>query len=139
MPQIRILVVDDEATIRALLKCAVAAPGVAVFEADSGEEALHCAAEHAPFDLVITDILMPGMDGVDLASRLHAARHAAKFLFISGFCDRRSLEGRIRGLHSGFLAKPFSIPELIRMVHALLEERPAGAPHSNRPRRHASH
>ncbi len=123
MSDTRILVVDDEATIRALLKCAVAAPGVDLYEADSAERALETAALHAPFDLVITDILMPGIDGVELASRLRQQGQANKFLFISGFCDPQSLEKRIRGFQARFLAKPFSIPELVRMVRILLGER----------------
>ena len=136
MPETRILIVDDEATIRALLRCAVAAPGVQLFEADCAERALEAAAAHAPFDLVITDVLMPGMDGVDLALRLHADQYAAKFLFISGFCDSQALEGRIRGLSSSFLAKPFSIPELIRVVHGFLS---GSVPSTPPRRRHASH
>ena len=120
MPETRILIVDDEATIRALLKCAVAAPGITLFEADCAERALDAASWNAPFDLVITDVLMPGMDGVDLAARLRGAGHAAKFLFISGYCDLESLASRLRGLDAAFLAKPFSIPELIRVVHGML-------------------
>jgi CheY-like chemotaxis protein len=122
MPETRILIVDDEATIRALLKCAVAAPGTALFEADCAERALDSARGNAPFDLVITDVLMPGMDGVDLATRLRAGGYAGKFLFISGYCDLESLEGRLRGLNASFLSKPFSIPELIRVVRGMLED-----------------
>jgi DNA-binding response OmpR family regulator len=123
MSHTRILIVDDEATIRALLKCAVAGPGVDLFEADSAERALNSAAYQSPFDLVITDILMPGMDGVELAARMRDGGHAGKFLFMSGSFDMPALENRIRGFHSGFLAKPFSIPELVRMVRLLLGER----------------
>jgi two-component system cell cycle sensor histidine kinase/response regulator CckA len=123
MSQTRILIVDDEATIRALLKCAVAAPGVCLFEADCAEQALHSARGNAPFDLVITDVLMPGMDGVDLAARLRADGDAAKFLFISGYCDLESLEDRLNGLDASFLAKPFSIPELLRVVRCMLDGR----------------
>jgi len=123
MSETRILIVDDEATIRALLKCAVAGPGVDLFEADSAEGAMDSASRNSPFDLVITDILMPGMDGVQLAASLRDKGHAGKFLFISGFCDLESLEKRIQGFHARFLSKPFSIPELIRVVRTLLGER----------------
>jgi DNA-binding NtrC family response regulator len=138
MSETRILIVDDEATIRALLKCAVAAPGVSLFEADSAERALDSAPWNAPFDLVITDILMPGMDGVDLATSLRASGYAAKFLFISGYCDHQSLEGRLRGLEANFLAKPFSIPELIRVVRGMLDAQKSGRQKS-RLRRRATH
>lgn len=123
MSENRILIVDDEATIRALLKCAVAAPGMTLFEADCAEGALDSARWNAPFDLVITDVLMPGMDGVDLATRLRAGGYAARFLFISGYCDLQSLEGRLNGFDASFLSKPFSIPELIRVVRVMLHER----------------
>ena len=130
MSETRILIVDDEATIRALLKCAVAAPGMSLFEADCAEHALEFAADNAPFDLVITDVLMPGMDGVDLAHRLHAERRADRFLFVSGYCDRQSIDARVRDLEFHFLGKPFSIPELIRVVRHMLAGCPPAARHS---------
>ena len=122
MSGVRILIVDDEETIRALLKVAVAAPGVDLFEAESGEHALDVAAHHAPFDLVITDILMPGMNGVDCATRLRDRGHADRFLFISGYCDSASLQARAQGIPFRFLAKPFSIPDLIAVVRGMLGE-----------------
>jgi CheY-like chemotaxis protein len=128
MPETKILIVDDEATIRSLLKCAVGAPGVGLFEAESAERALESADEHAPFDLVITDVLMPGMDGVELARHLRDRGHAAKFLFISGFCDVQSMEARIDGFHARFLPKPFSIPDLVHAMHALLQEAQSAHP-----------
>ena len=138
MSERRILIVDDEATIRTLLRHTVSGPGIGLFEADSAERALECAAEHAPFDLVIADVMMPGMDGVELAFRLREQGSARRFLFISGFCDRQSLESRIAGLEAQFLAKPFSIPELIRVVRATLEESRAGRLNGARPRRRTS-
>ncbi len=132
------MIVDDEATIRALLTCAVAAPGIEVCEAQCAEEALERAASQPPFDLVITDVMMPGMDGLDLAARLHSAGHAAKFLFISGFCDLAGMEDRVGGLQAQFLAKPFSIPELVRTVHGLLRERRPAIDPSGGIRRTAS-
>ena len=137
MAETRILIVDDEATIRALLKCAVASPGMELFEADCAERALDSARWNAPFDLVITDVLMPGMDGVDLATHMRAGGYAARFLFISGYCDLQSLEGRLDGLDASFLPKPFSIPELIRVVRLMLDER-RNSMTATRPRRRAS-
>ncbi len=135
MSETRILIVDDEATIRALLKCAMAAPGMALFEADCAERALDSARSNAPFDLVITDVLMPGMDGLDLASHLRDGGYAARFLFISGYCDLQSLEGRLNGFNASFLPKPFSIPELIRIVRIMLNERGKGSVESRVRRR----
>jgi FixJ family two-component response regulator len=78
------------------------------------------------------------MDGVDLATRLRAAGHAGRFLFISGYCDLESLEDRLRGLNASFLAKPFSIPELIRVVRGMLDDQ-LTVRQSARLRRQASH
>lgn len=137
----KILIVDDEAAIRTLLRCAVSAPGISVFEADCGAKALAIAAEHAPFALVVSDILMPGMDGIELAKTLLAAGQAQRFLFVSGYCDLESIPNRTRDFPmSAFLAKPFSIPELLGAVRSLVEEQGAngrGASVREQPRRSA--
>jgi two-component system cell cycle sensor histidine kinase/response regulator CckA len=118
----KILIVDDELAIRHLLRAALSPPGFSVFEAESGKAALAVAAKQAPFDVVVSDVLMPGMDGVELAKKLAGAGHAQRFLFISGYCDGQSLAERTRDLPvSAFLAKPFSIPDLVQAFHALLE------------------
>jgi DNA-binding response OmpR family regulator len=117
-----------------LLRHVISAADVELFEAESAEDALTCAARQAPFDLVVTDIVMPGMDGVDLAHRLRAEGCAQRFLFVSGFCDRQSLEHRIAGLDARFLAKPFAIPELASLVRSILDD-----PRTKRRSRRASH
>jgi two-component system cell cycle sensor histidine kinase/response regulator CckA len=122
-----------------LLKLAIKAEGMELFEADSGEQALEEAAEHGPFDLVITDIVMPGMDGVDLAHRLNFDGWARSFLLVSGFCEQESLESRIAGLEAHFLSKPFSIPELIRVVHDMLARPCQGGVGGEPLRRQASY
>src|SRR5689334_16379279 len=104
----KILIVDDEAAVRSLLREAVASTGFSTFAADCGAAALDVAAREAPFDLVITDILMPGMDGVELAQQLWASGSATSFLFISGFCDADQISARIHGLpYAAFMNKPF--------------------------------
>jgi CheY-like chemotaxis protein len=119
----KILIVDDESAIRSLLCCAVARPGVTVIEADSGQHALSLAAKQAPFELVITDVLMPGMDGIDLARKLADAHYAQRFLFISGYCDQNTMTQRTAGLAiTAFLAKPFAIPDFLTAVQRLLDE-----------------
>jgi CheY-like chemotaxis protein len=122
----KILIVDDEAAIRSLLRCAVSGPGIVVFEADSGAKALAVAAEQGPFEAVVSDVLMPGMDGVELARKMVAAGQAQRFLFISGYCDMDAIPNRAREFPaSAFLSKPFSIPDLLQTFRALLEEQPA--------------
>src|SRR3954451_1506039 len=128
MSEQKILIVDDEPAIRSLLRCALAMPGFSVFEADCGEAALSLAAQKGPFALVISDVLMPAMDGVELAGKLAGAGQAQRFLFISGYCDGDFIPERTRDFPvSAFLAKPFSIPDLVHTFRALLEEEPAAA------------
>jgi two-component system cell cycle sensor histidine kinase/response regulator CckA len=113
----KILIVDDEAPIRTLLRSVLAAPGVAVFDADGGKQAVEIAELEGPFDVVVTDVLMPGMDGFELAGELARAGHAARFLFISGYCDAETMSKRLKAFpRAAFLNKPFAIPELL---HAL--------------------
>jgi len=119
----KILIVDDEPAIRTLLRCAVSAPGFSVFEADCGKAALSGAAEQGPFELVVSDVLMPGMDGIELATKLAGDGQAQRFLFISGYCDGNGVAERTRDLPAcEFLPKPFSIPELMRVFRGLLEQ-----------------
>jgi CheY-like chemotaxis protein len=118
----KILVVDDEPLIRGLVKCALSAPGHEVFEADCGAEALAIADEHGPFDLVVSDIMMPEMDGLELVARLRVASHCANFVVMSGFCDDgECLADRMGELGACvFLSKPFTIAELLRTVRPML-------------------
>ncbi len=121
MGQTKILIVDDEVAIRGLLKCAVGGPEVNFFEADSAERALDFAQHNPPFDLVITDVFMKGMNGIDMARRLRDGGHAARFLFLSGYCDVNLLEVGAGDFEARFLAKPFAIAELVTTVRILLE------------------
>jgi DNA-binding NtrC family response regulator len=125
MPVQKILIIDDEPAIRTLLRCALAAPGFRVFEADCGANALAIAAEQAPFALVVSDILMPGMDGIALAKILAREGLADRFLFISGFCDGGAIPESGREFPTAaFLAKPFSISELLTAFHEVMAEQP---------------
>jgi CheY-like chemotaxis protein len=119
----RILVVDDEQQIRLLLRAAIATPDVDVLVAADGEEALLLARENSPLELVVTDIMMPGIDGFELASRLLSEGCASRFLFISGYFDGQEAERVLdRYGSAAFLAKPFSVPDLMRSVKGILAE-----------------
>jgi CheY-like chemotaxis protein len=128
----KVLVVDDEAPIRGLLRCALAGLHFDIYDAECGASALRMASEHGPFSLVISDVVMPEMDGIALARKLSENGHASTFLFISGFCDDAVLAEWAEGLGaSTFLAKPFSIPDLLRAVRSLLgDHRELAAPSS---------
>jgi CheY-like chemotaxis protein len=122
MTERQILIVDDEPSIRRMLCCAIAGPDVVIWEADCGETALRLAREKGPFSLVITDLLMPGMDGVELARRLRDDGQANCFLFISGYCESEMMAERMRAFPTAaFLAKPFDLRMLSRKVWQLLD------------------
>jgi DNA-binding NtrC family response regulator len=134
---VRILIVDDEDAIRALVKCALSGPGRQIFDANCAKAAIALADAHGPFDLLVSDIIMPGMDGIDLACALHSRGNASAFLLISGYCDGPELRRRMEGIEGcEFLSKPFTVPELVRVVRGILPQMPvrAAAVHEHRPR-----
>jgi two-component system, OmpR family, response regulator len=117
--QPKVLVVDDEASIRALLSATLRLTGFEVRVATGGHEALAAAAEYAP-DLVVLDVMMPDLDGFEVAQRLRTSGRPVPVLFLTA---RDSVEDRISGLTVGaddYVAKPFSYPELRARVGALL-------------------
>ena len=106
-----VLVVDDEAPIRELLVRLLERRGYTVHAADSGTAALHLAASH-PFGLVICDVRMPGISGVELHRRLEDAHPAngRRFVFITG--DSKSIEALPAAPHTAVLPKPFTAADL---------------------------
>lgn len=117
----KILVVDDDASIREVLSFALRKAGYAVATADNGEQALRCFETERPA-LVILDILMPEMDGTEVCRRLRADRTAGTvpIIFLSSKDDEID---RIVGLELGgddYVSKPFSPRELVARVRALL-------------------
>lgn len=125
MSKRKILIVDDEPPIRGLLVSALSGPGRELVEAENGNQALELAAEHGSFDVVVTDLLMPGMGGIELARRLRKARLARRFLFISGYTPMDSIDHTLEEFeHAEFLNKPFSMIELLRVVDGLLDSSP---------------
>lgn len=117
----RILIVDDEPHNRALLEVILTAEGYSLIHAASGEQALAMLAEH-PTDLVLLDVMMPGMNGYEVATQMkdkEATKHIP-IIMITALDDR---EGRIHGLSVGaedFLTKPVDRAELCVRVRNLL-------------------
>ena len=90
-----------------------------VLEAKDGLEALTLAEAHPePIGLLVTDIVMPGISGVDLADALRTKNPNLKVLFMSGYAERESL--RVLQAHEQFIPKPFLPDELFRQVNGFL-------------------
>ena len=118
-----VLLVEDEDTLRRIGSRVLERLGFTVLSAASGREALALVeAAKPPLDLVVTDLVMPGMDGGQVASALAALYPGIRVLFVSGYSDEAA--GRLGTLGPGraFLQKPYSIDSIAEAVRALLAE-----------------
>jgi YesN/AraC family two-component response regulator len=97
-----------------------------VLEAETGEEARRVAAEYLHrIDLVVTDVMMPGLDGASLVGQLRITRPQMKALFISGYAEHAIVQhGFIPG-GTPFLEKPFTPAQLLRKMRAVLDTEPS--------------
>lgn len=117
-----ILVVDDEAPIRALLVRLLSGSGGRVVEASCGAEALAAYSAYRP-DVVISDIRMPGMDGLALLRAIHAADPDAEVILITGFGEMEDTVAALRYGASDFIAKPFDLAFIEHSVRRCVERR----------------
>jgi CheY-like chemotaxis protein len=117
-----VLVVEDQPSVRHLIIGMLEGQGYRVLEAGNAEEALHAASGHPDdIDLLVTDIVMPGMNGRELAERLAATRPRLRTLFISGYPDDEVLRGGVEQGTAELLPKPFTMEVLARRVRRLLD------------------
>jgi DNA-binding response OmpR family regulator len=114
-----ILVVEDEAPIRQIMVRALSARGHDVIAVSSGDEALAEVARHPEVALLITDMVMRGMNGLQLALRLRETHPALPVLYVSGFSPQQTGLAQAEP-DAPFLQKPFALDELIARVDALL-------------------
>ncbi len=115
----RILVVEDEARILAFLTRGLEAEGYTVVAADNGRDGLALAASGA-WDLVVLDLLLPGLSGLQVLRELHRARPRLPVLILSA---RSDLQTKLRGFELGatdYVAKPFALDELLARVRVQL-------------------
>jgi CheY-like chemotaxis protein len=122
-----ILVVDDEPEIRKLVGAMVGQLGYNVLTADSGEHALTLYRHHGPLELLITDVVAPGMSGPMLADKLSAQQPGLRVLFISGYDNTHVVQKYVVEKGHALLAKPFTVAELKAKVKELLSAAPARA------------
>ena len=112
---------EDQEGLRQLAREFLEQRGYRVLEARNGAEALEAAGCHlGPIHLLVTDMVMPGMRGRELAEKLCASRPQMKVLYVSGYTDGSIVENGELGPGSAFLEKPFSSDALARKVRQVL-------------------
>lgn len=119
-----ILVVEDERWVRELAVRALRAHGYKVRSAATGEEALSIAAT-GPVDVLVTDVVMPGMNGRELADRLQETRPALQVVYMSGYAEHSVVRQGVIEPGIAFVGKPFEPDRLARMVREVLDQAPA--------------
>jgi two-component system cell cycle sensor histidine kinase/response regulator CckA len=125
-----ILLVENEFALRELMRRFLEASGYSILGARDGDEALALATTHpTSIDLLLTDVVMPGMSGFALASRVTELRAETKVLYFSGYADDYDV---IReGLHDSgrpFLLKPFTQADLVSKIGEILDTAPDARP-----------
>lgn len=120
-PRLTVLVVDDDAAVRDMMRRSLSRKRHTVLDAASGDEALRLSRMfNERIDLLITDIRMPGMTGLELRQAFAAERPDMRVLFISGHADE-FLRGELRDHATPFLGKPFSMDELDEAIQKTME------------------
>jgi two-component system OmpR family response regulator len=123
----RLLVVEDDDEMRALMERGLAAEGYRVTAVENGVEALIALGDNA-FDLAVVDVMMPGMSGFELARRIREREDPVRILLVTA---RDGVDDRVFGLDAGaddYLTKPFAFAELTARLRALGRRESAGAP-----------
>jgi DNA-binding response OmpR family regulator len=121
----RVLIVEDSEPLRESLRAGLAREGFAVDVAGDGELGLSYARNN-PYDVLILDLLLPKLDGLELLARLREKEERPHVLVLTA---RDRIEDRVHGLNQGaddYLVKPFAFDELLARVHALVRRRYAG-------------
>ena len=119
-----VLLVEDEPMVQELMRGTLERQGYRVLSAKSGEDALAVASAHGgPLDLLVTDVVMPGMRGTDLAARLVPAHPRLRVLVMSGYADDAALRHGVRKGQAAFLQKPFTRAALVLKVREVLDAR----------------
>ena len=119
-----VLVVEDQPEVRELAVVALRRAGYEVFEASDGDEAAARFHDRASsLALLLTDVVMPGLNGRELAQRLRAANPDLLVIFMSGYAHEILDQQELVGPGTAFVAKPFTPGALVRHVDALLRSR----------------
>jgi Response regulators consisting of a CheY-like receiver domain and a winged-helix DNA-binding domain len=122
-----VLIIEDNPAVARLLKQATKEAGYTPQMADNGLQALSCALSQQ-FDLILLDVMLPGLDGFEICRRLRAAQVSSLILMITA---RDSTEDKIAGLDAGaddYIVKPFQVAELLARMRALLRRGQSSSP-----------
>jgi two-component system cell cycle sensor histidine kinase/response regulator CckA len=118
---VSVLLVEDEAPVRTFASRALAMQGVRVTEADSAEVALDKLSDPDLFvDIIVSDVVMPGMDGPTWVAKAKVDRPDVKVIFVSGYAEESFTADYGEISNASFLPKPFSLKQLIEMVRELV-------------------
>jgi CheY-like chemotaxis protein len=121
-----VLLVEDESVVRTLVRSTLRQRGYVVLEAENGAQALEISSGHkGPIHMLVTDMVMPGMSGRELAQRVAHGRPEMRVLFVSGYTDEVIDQQGLLLPGVGFLQKPFTLDALSRRVREILDA-PAG-------------
>jgi PAS domain S-box-containing protein len=120
-----ILLVEDDATVRAFTRSLLSSKGYTVIEAPDGEEALaEITAERAGIDLLVTDVVMPRMSGPELARAVRASCPDLRVLFVSGYAESAFTDRDGLGPRQAFVQKPFSSTDFLSKIRQMLDNNP---------------
>jgi PAS domain S-box-containing protein len=128
-----LLLVEDEESVRGLVRDYLKAAGYRVLEAGDGVQALDIAAAHqGPIHMLVTDVVMPRLSGRELATRISAGRRDLKVLYISGYTDDTVFRDGVLEGGVAFLQKPFNLKTLADKIRELLDAHPIAPLSSSR-------
>ncbi|HLW55425.1 MAG TPA: PAS domain-containing protein [Candidatus Angelobacter sp.] len=125
-----ILLVEDESSLRTILAAYLRERGYQIYEAGDAQEATAVAEKHR-IDLLLTDIVMPGISGAGLASSLSKTQPHIKIIFMSGYADHAELQAALRRKNAVFLHKPFRFGDLMPRIREALAAREAAPQKKN--------
>jgi CheY-like chemotaxis protein len=118
-----VLLVEDARDVRLLLSEFLARNGYTVLSAENGREAIEASRQHAgPIELLLTDVVMPGMSGQELACHLTTERPETRVLYISGYALETIIKFGALQPTASLLQKPFTLDALARKVRDVLEQ-----------------
>jgi CheY-like chemotaxis protein len=120
LPPPTVLIVDDDAVVRRVVQGHLSDAGYRIFEAEDGREALEVLERIGSVDLIITDVVMPGISGRELAQQLLHIGHRARILYMSGYADIAIGRHGVVDANTPFLQKPFTPDALSRKVKEVL-------------------